>query len=128
VGPDGLARELHLEQALRSIDCAAGPASPLVPKPLADMPAGVGGEQLVRCAYFELARFRPSAPFPLPYAGRLSLWMVLDGALQLSSSASGYSRTLRRGEAVLVPAAAPPLTWLPLADGPPATLLGVRVP
>jgi len=124
----GVPRALHISQSLESIDWNAGPTNPITPQPMAGLPAGACGEALVRCRYFELARFRPTAGFEQPYAGQLSIWLVLDGSLELSSLATGYRRTFGRGETVLVPAsAAPPLRWTPLA-GPAAVLLGVRVP
>ncbi len=99
-----------------------------MPQPLAGLPAGVTGEELVRCRYFELARFRPAAGFRQPYAGQLSIWLVLEGAAHLSSEATGYGRTFQRGETVLVPASAAPLDWEPNPGKAPPTLLGVRVP
>jgi len=125
VASGGKPRELHIAQSLESIDWNAGPMNPIAPQPIEDLPAGVEGEALVRCRYFELDRFRPTAGFEQPYAGRLSIWLVLDGSLELSSATTGYRRTFRRGETVLVPATAAALRWTPLA-GAAAVLLGVR--
>jgi mannose-6-phosphate isomerase len=122
---DGRQRELHIAQSLASIDWNAGPTNPVTPQPIAGLPAGARAESLVRCRYFDLARFRPTAPFEQPYAGQLSIWLVLDGALELSSESTGYRRTFHRGETVLVPAVAAALRWTPVARQP-AMLLGVR--
>ncbi len=127
-GPDGQPRQLHVEAALESIDWEAGPARPVVPEPMVALPAGVSGEELVRCRYFELARFRPFSMFRQPYAGQLSIWLVLDGAAHLSSEATGYGHTFQRGETVLVPAAAAPLDWEPMPGQAAPTLLAARVP
>jgi mannose-6-phosphate isomerase len=128
MGPDGQPRQLHVEQALESIDFGAGSANPIVSHPLVDLPAGVAGEELVRCPYFELARFLPFAMFRQPYAGQLSIWLVLDGAAHLSCEATGYGRTFQRGETVLIPAAAAPLDWEPVPGQAAPTLLAARVP
>jgi mannose-6-phosphate isomerase len=128
LGPDGRARELHVEQALASIDWSAGPVEPVTPEPLAGLPAEVMGEQLARCEYFELARYRAGATFAVPFAGRLSIWMVLEGTAQLTNRRGGYSRAFHTGECVLVPAAAEPLTWTPSTSTQPPTLLSVCLP
>lgn len=113
LGTDGRPRQLHREQSLRSIDWSAGPVSPVSPTPLAGFPDGVSGEQLVACPYFEMARFQLSRTMPLPVDGGLSIWIVVEGELELVSEAGGYRRTVRRGETVLVPASAGGLIWKP---------------
>ncbi len=127
-GADGRARPLHVEQALLAIDWQIGPVNPLEPQPLAGLPAGVEGEELLRCRHFELDRYRPSAAFRQPLAGQLSLWLVLEGSAHLSCDATGYGRTFQRGESLLIPADAAPLDWEPMPGRPAPTLLAVRVP
>lgn len=112
-GPDGRPRQLHREQSLRSIDWSAGPVSPVVPTPLSGLPDGVTGEQLVACPYFDMTRFQLSQAMPLPSNGTLSIWIVVEGEVELASEAGAYRRTVRRGETVLVPAFAERLFWTP---------------
>jgi mannose-6-phosphate isomerase len=125
LGPDGKPRELHIEDSLAAVDWKAGPTSPVRPRALADLPAGVSGELLVECPYFALVRYQTRQPLTLPYAGEMSIWMVLAGQAQLTSD-QGYARTFRRGETVLIPASSGPLTWQPTAAGEAFTLLAVR--
>lgn len=124
VGPDGKPRTLHTHEALRSIDWTAGPVSPSVGMPMLNLPGAVRGERLVACPYFSIDRFQIGEPLPLPYAGQLSVWMILDGAAELTCTHSAYQRVFRRGETVLIPASAKSLEWRP-TDGKPPTLLGV---
>lgn len=128
LGSDGKPRTLHIQESLASINWEAGPVRPVAGTPIAGLPAGVRGEQLVRCAYFEMDRFQLAGPLEQPYTGRLSLWVVLEGEAELQGAAGGYRRIFRRGETVLVPAAAGPLRWQPSGVGNSATLLGVRLP
>jgi mannose-6-phosphate isomerase len=127
-GPDGKPRQLHVAQALDAIDFSIGPIRVCHAEPLPGLPAGVAGEELVRCRHFELVRFRPAATFRQPYVGQLSIWLVLDGAAHLTSQSTGYGRTFMRGETVLVPASAAPLDWEPMPGKTSPTLLGVHVP
>jgi mannose-6-phosphate isomerase len=120
LGSDGKPRELHLRESLESIDWDAGPVRPASGPPIEGLPPGVEGERLVRCRYFNMDRYRAEAEFAVPYAGQLSIWMVLDGSAELHGG--GYRRAFRRGETVLVPASAGALSWRP---GGKTTLLGV---
>ena len=114
VGADGKPRQLHRQQALASINWAFGPVSPLAVHPLAGLPATVRGEQLADCEYFSIARYTwNAAPLDMPMAGRLSIWMVLQGTVELSSADGGYRRTFQQGETVMIPATAPALRWTP---------------
>ncbi|HTU24758.1 MAG TPA: type I phosphomannose isomerase catalytic subunit [Pirellulales bacterium] len=125
VGPDGKPRELHIEESLASIDWHKGPNDPVEPKPLGGLPTSVRGEQLVNCPYFSLIRYTTAAPWPMPYAGEMTIWMILAGTPRLTGR-SGYVRQFRQGETVLIPASATTLTWQPVA-GESFTLLAVRV-
>jgi mannose-6-phosphate isomerase len=120
MGTDGKPRKLHLREAFESINWDAGPVRPAVGIPIADLP----GERLVRCRYFHMDRFRPTSQLAVPYRGKLSIWLVLDGVAELRGE-DGYSRSFRRGETVLVPASARELSWQPAG---PVTLLGVSLP
>jgi mannose-6-phosphate isomerase len=124
LGLDGKPRPVHLRESLESIDWNAGPVSPVPGTPLSGLPQGVQGEHLVQCRYFALARFQGVKPFELPYRGRLSIWLVLQGAVQLRSADPGYQRQFQAGQAALIPAACGALFWQPAG---PATLLGVTL-
>jgi mannose-6-phosphate isomerase len=126
-GPEGKPRPLHVREALEAISWDAGPVAPAEGTPLPGLPEGVRGEALVRCPYFSLDRFTAAAPFAFPAAGRLSIWMMADGAAELAGPEGGYRRRFRRGETVLVPASAGPLSWQPAGEGP-ATLLAASLP
>jgi mannose-6-phosphate isomerase len=128
VGPDGKPRTLHTAEALRSIDWSAGPVSPAQGHAIPGLASPTSGQRLVECRYFSIDRFEVAAPLELPYSQRLSLWMVLEGSVDLASLATGYHRQFRRGETVLVPAAASQLQWLPRPGATAATLLGVLMP
>jgi mannose-6-phosphate isomerase len=128
LGADGLPRALHTQEALRSIDWSAGPVRPSEGRPLKDLPEGVSGRRLVDCPFFAIDRFDLSAPLQLPYPKELSIWMVLEGAVRLTGPASGESRTLSRGQVVLVPATAEPLRWEPVERDAPSSLLGILPP
>jgi mannose-6-phosphate isomerase len=112
VGPDGKPRALHVAEALQAIDWSRGPVRPMTPQPLGDVPAEARGELLVRCPHFALERFTLGAPLVVA-GGRLSIWMILEGSPRLRSRSGRYERTCRRGDTVLVPAAADDLSWLP---------------
>jgi hypothetical protein len=53
------------------------------------------------------------------------VWLVLDGIAELRT-ATGYSRSFKIGETVLIPASADAPNWVP--DSTSSTLLRVRVP
>jgi mannose-6-phosphate isomerase len=128
LGTDGKPRTLHRREALRSIDWSAGPVDPARPAPLAGLPPNVAGQRLAACPHFIMERFQLGGPLDLPYADRLSIWMVLEGASELVSAVTGYRRDFRPGETVLVPASAPSLRWQP-SRGPEAlVVLGVQIP
>ena len=123
---DGKPRPLHREEALRSIDWSAGPVRPVSAAPIERLPSGVRGEHLVACAYFALDRFWLAGSLAMPYPGRLSIWLVLEGSAELASTSGPYRRWFRAGETVLIPASAEGLGWGPAAGSGPATLLAVR--
>lgn len=120
VGADGKPRPLHVTQALEAIDWARGPVGPAVGQALPGLP----GERLVTCRYFTLDRFHVVGRLASPYRGRLSLWMVIDGAAELRA-ADGYRRLFTRGGTVVLPAVVENVSWHP---SPAATLLGVTLP
>lgn len=123
LGPDHKPRALHRTQALQSIDWSTGPVQVTTPTRLVDVADGACGERLVRCSYFCLERYIFTGSFAVPYAGRMSIWMVLGGTAQLRTKA-GYQRWFRMGETVLLPATAGPASWEAEASNP-AVLLAI---
>ena len=127
LGADGMPRALHRQEALASIRWPAGPVAPVKPQPLHDCPAGACGERLVGCEHFCIDRYRLSGDLPLPPAGRMSVWMLIDGRAELRAADGSYRRGFRAGETVLIPASAGVLTWS-ASGGMEATLLAVTEP
>jgi mannose-6-phosphate isomerase len=98
----GRPRELHFEQALASIDWAAGPVEPVR---VAGYPDGDPlWQELVRCRYFHLDYVRQREPFCLP-AGRMQVAMVLHGAGEILTDLG--REPLARGDTLLLPASLP---------------------
>ncbi len=110
VGPDGKPRALHRSQALAVIDWLAGPVQVKTPTPLAGTATKTLGERLVECDYFCMERYLLGGLFPVPYAGRMSIWMVLEGAANLRTK-DGYQRRFCKGETLLLPASAGEAFW-----------------
>jgi mannose-6-phosphate isomerase len=124
-GPDGMPRPLHVQEALRCIHWPQGPMGPVVPRPISTKEPGVQGEHLVSCRHFTIDRFRLVASMETPHVDRMSVWMVLEGAAELTIASTGYRRLFRTGETVVMPAAAQPVCWTPSPEA--ATLLAVSV-
>jgi mannose-6-phosphate isomerase len=127
LGPGGTPRPLHRQEALASIHWPSGPVAPATPRALADLPAGVHGETLVRCDYFHIDRYRLSGDLALPHPGQMSVWMLIGARAELRAGDGSYHREFRLGETVLIPASAGTLTWSPARDTE-ATLLAVTEP
>jgi mannose-6-phosphate isomerase len=119
VGSDGKPRTLHVPQALAAIDWAS---RPVVPEPARPLP-GLPGERLVACGYFVLDRFFLQDELRCPHAGRLSIWMVVNGTAELRA-AGGYRRSFARGGTVAIPAATRNASW---RASPSSTLLCVSL-
>lgn len=98
VGADGKPRPLHIEQALASIDFAAGPVSPQVPQPT-DRAAA---ERLVDCDKFVLDRVKLDAPLKVGGDQRFHLLAVLEGSVQLAGDP--LAAPLSRGQTAVLPA------------------------
>lgn len=131
LGTDGKPRALHIEQSIQSIDWQAGPLDPVAPKPMPGMPAGAGAEELVRCQYFTLDRFRPTENFDAPWTGEMSIWMVIRGQMTVAGKEGSYRKEMPPGSTILIPASSPPMEWIPpgqVPAGEAPILLGVRLP
>ncbi len=149
VGADGQPRPLHIRESLEAIDWDMGPQAPVTiepatgqlatGQPASGQPASgqatsaaeasreVRREQLVRCDHFTMDRWHAAGTFDQP-GGQFALWMVLEGSASLSVPASGYQRLLRRGDTVLVPAAASDTRWELGPEAAALTLLQVQLP
>lgn len=113
-GPDGKPRALHRDESLRCINWSAGPVSPVTPQPLGELStAGVEGESLVRCPYFEIHRVSLTQRWTLPANGWW-IGIVTHGSLELTSEHADTSLKLRAGETVLIPASCGATTWTPI--------------
>lgn len=119
VGPDGLPRPLHVQQALEVIDFQSGPLSPQPPQATRESHV----ERLVSCAYFTLDRWQVRQPCPLGGDNRFHIVVVLEGLLRIERDAA--DRPAQRGETVLLPAAASTVELLPVE---PTTLLDIYLP
>lgn len=108
VGTDGRPRQLHLAEALESIDFAAGPVDPLVPT--AEPIAGGTRERLAHCPYFALERLRLNGPTTVGRDDRFTILLGLEGDTEIRSDGNallgfGQTRLLPSslGECQLVP-------------------------
>jgi len=125
LGTDGKPRDLHIEHALTAIDWNAGPTRPVDTALVDDSLPGNAAEPLVNCPQFAMHRIHLTSTLPCEDRDGAEVWIVLDGIAELRT-ASGYARSLKIGETVLIPAAAQAPHWIP--DSATATLLRVRVP
>ncbi|QDU63773.1 putative mannose-6-phosphate isomerase GmuF [Planctomycetes bacterium Pan216] len=123
LGTDGVPRQLHIEESLESIDWNRGPLHPLEPTEIAGFPDGVQGQGLSRSPFFAMDRYRFSAPLRNPYENKLSIWMILDGFVELESPTE--RRGFPKGTTVLLPASASEATWHPNSGE--VTILGVTL-
>ena len=101
VGPDGLPRQLHLDEALQAIDFDAGPVAPLATNP--EPVAGGTREALSESPYFALARYTLDGPTPIGDSERFTILIGLAGAAVVRSG--GGEAVLEMGHTLLLPAA-----------------------
>jgi mannose-6-phosphate isomerase len=109
VGTDGRPRQLHLAEALESIDFEAGPVDPL--DPTAEPIAGGTRERLAHCPYFALERLRLNGPTTVGRDDRFTILLGLEGDTEIRDGESakllgfGQTRLLPSslGECQLVP-------------------------
>jgi mannose-6-phosphate isomerase len=104
---DGKPRQLHIPQALETIDYSRGPVAAVSPSPR----SRPGIENLVACDKFVLDRWRISAPEPLATEDRFHILSVVEGDVTLR--ASGQMYLMRRGDTILVPACCPEVELAP---------------
>jgi mannose-6-phosphate isomerase len=131
VGPDGQPRELHIEQALETIDYDRGPVHPQTPQPT-ERPHV---ERLVTCEYFVMDRWRLDADQPLvvePHdsggkasSGRgVHLLAILEGAAEIAGDAT--PEPAAPGQTLLIPAAVVDATVI--RPRGPVSLLDIYLP
>ncbi len=120
LGPDGLPRALHIEQALEVTDFSRGPIDPVTPRPTERRQA----VRLADCDKFVLDRYELSEPQSIGGDHRFHLIVAIAGAVDVPGDPA--ERPLRSGETLLLPAAAEALSLSPLAKS--ATLLDVYLP
>ncbi len=102
VGPDGKPRQLHIEQAMESIDFLRGPVNPFTPR--VEERDGVGTrERLARSAYFALERRTIRARVTAGQHDRFTILMGLEGRSEIVHG--GRSFPLEFGQTALLPAA-----------------------
>ncbi len=101
VGTDGKPRELHIEQAMESIDFGRGPVDPMKTR-VEDLGGAGTRERLPSSEYFILERWRLHEPIRIEQ-DRFTILVGLDGDLKLETA--GPPVPLRAGQTVLVPAA-----------------------
>ncbi len=103
VDAQGKSRELHLAQAMESIDFSRGPLRSVTPQRIGDQ-----RELLVECPYYQLERITLNQPWESS-GGSLCVAMVLSGTARVT--AAKYQRDVRAGETVLIPAAVESVRW-----------------
>ena len=101
-GPDGNPRQLHLSEAMESIDFDRGPVGPLAPA--AEPIVGFGTrERLSRSPYFALERLTLVQPALVGSAERFTIAMGLKGTSIVQHA--GNRVPLEFGQTLLLPAA-----------------------
>jgi mannose-6-phosphate isomerase len=98
LGPDGLPRKLHVNEALEAVDYSYGPVTAQRPAPAANPRA----ERLVDCDRFVLDRWKCSGEERVGGDDRFHILAVLEGSLAIDGDPA--SVPLARGGVVLLPA------------------------
>ena len=113
VGPDGKPRQLHIREAMESIDFQRGPVNPITPTPQEIV--GVGTREfLARSPYFALERLNLQGPTRVGSHDRFTIVMGLGGSSDLSQG--GHHGRLEFGQTRLLPAAVGPCEIIPRGD------------
>jgi mannose-6-phosphate isomerase len=109
LGADGKPRQLHLSEALESIDFQAGPVDPW---PTSQHPV-TGGvrEPLAHCRYFALERLRLSAPGRVGRVDRFTILLGLAGNAEVRCPTG--TAILEYGHTLLLPASIGPCDIVP---------------
>ena len=97
---DGKPRDLHISQALESINFEAGPVNPI--RGVSEPVPGGTKQRLSHTEYFSLHRFDLDGTIKIGRDDRFTIVMALDGEIDVRSA--DYSLILRQGETLLLPA------------------------
>ena len=108
LGPDGQPRPLHVQQGLEVIDFNAGPVQPQTAQPTGHSSA----QRLVTCDKFVLDRWRLDGYQQMGGDKRFHILSVIEGEALLRGEgrADEESLLMPRGQTVLIPAAAGPVS------------------
>jgi mannose-6-phosphate isomerase len=101
LGADGKPREMHIEQALESIDFRRGPVNPMSPEAF-DVGDCGRLERLARTRYFAVERLRISRPIWVGSPDRFTILMGLEGTCQIAHDDRPV--VLEFGQTLLLPA------------------------
>ena len=121
-GPDGKPRQLHLPQAMESIDFDRGPVGPIAPV-ATPMDGGGSRERLSRSSYFALERWNLVQPVLLGDSKRFTIVMGLKGTSTVEHG--GNAVRLEFGQTLLLAAALGPCKISPEGE---ATVLSCVIP
>jgi len=97
---DGMPRELHIPQAMESINFARGPVNPITPQ-IEPIAHGTRAK-LAQSAYFALERFCINGPVAVGRSDRFTILMGLEGRCDVVRQ--GQSVRLEYGQTLLLPA------------------------
>jgi mannose-6-phosphate isomerase len=103
VGADGKPRELHIEQAMESIDFQRGPVNPITPQ-VEESCANTMRERLAHSRYFALERLTIRQSATVGRSDRFTILMGLRGRSEIVHDSQVI--LLKFGQTVLMPAAA----------------------
>ena len=127
VGADGKPRELHIAQAMDSIDWRLGAMELSTPFPMPAAAPGNVRERIVRSEFFTMERWTLRVPEPMVADGAsFRILFAPGGALEIRSAALAEPFAVPAGRSALVPASFGEYT-LAGAGGAPAVALAVEV-
>lgn len=123
VGPDGRARELHIEAALQVIEWHNPNSSLLQPARIENAGRNTRWE-IAHCPYFRMERIELCEAHVLP-ANPDSFRILFPATGDVELQQEGFHAVLHPGRTVLVPAACPDLTLRPGASGAQVLIMDV---
>ena len=127
VGKDGKPRELHVAQAMETIDWKLGSMELSTPFPMPAAAAGNKRERVVRSEFFTMERWTLREPEPAVADGAsFRVFFAPDGPLEIRSPALAAPFRVPAGRSCLVPASFGPYAFGG-ADGAPASAISVEV-
>jgi mannose-6-phosphate isomerase len=103
VGTDGKPRELHVEQAMESIDFQRGPVNAITPE-VEDLDGDATRERLARSRYFALERLTIKRATTVGRPDRFTILMGLKGRCEIIESQAKRAIRLNFGQTLLLPA------------------------